>query len=237
LTGKPPFEADAIGELAKRIDCQNSLAGLLKTSKLPASVQTLLSSLLSADLDNRPQSGRELAKAVAKCQRAITKPKHRQVLLMLSIIGAAAFSSAGLLFWSVAGQNTVEKSIAVLPFENLSSSSDKAYFADGFQDEILTHLASVADLKVISRDSVKSYRDPVHRPALSEIGRILHVNYIVAGSIQRDANQIRATVHIIEAKTGRELWAEHYDGEPGRCFCYSDTNCGGHFAGTSGQAF
>jgi serine/threonine-protein kinase len=134
--------------------------------------------------------------------------------LTLSIVGATAVSSAGVLFWSVAGQNPIEKSIAVLPFENLSSTGDKAYFADGVQNEILTHLASVADLKVISRDSVKLYRDPVHRPAPPEIGRALHVNYLVSGSIQRDANRIRASVHIIEAKTGRELWAEHYDGEP-----------------------
>lgn len=218
FTGNPPFTADGIGELAKRIDCQNSLAELLKTSKLPASVQALLSSLLSADLNNRPQSGRELAEAVAKCQRAITKPKRRRLLLMLSIIGATALTSAGLLFWSATGQNNVEKSIAVLPFENLSPTSDKAYFADGTQDEILTHLASVADLKVISRDSVKSYRDPVHRPPLSEIGRTLHVNFLVTGSIQPDANRIRATVRIIEAKTGRELWAEHYDGEPADVF-------------------
>ena len=218
LTGNPPFEADGIGELAKRIDSETSLGKLLQRSKLPAPVQTLLRSLLSADLNNRPQTGKELAEAVAKCQRAITKPKHRQVLLMLSIIGVAALTVAGLLFWSAPHQNSVEKSIAVLPFENLSSNSDKAYFADGMQDEILTHLASVADLHVISRDSVKTYRDPVHRPSPSDIAKALHVNYLVTGSIQRDANRIRATVHFIEAKTGRELWAEHYDGEPADVF-------------------
>jgi serine/threonine protein kinase/tetratricopeptide (TPR) repeat protein len=218
LTGNPPFAAEDIAELAEQIDCENPLAELLKRSKLPGSVQALLRSLLSANPNKRPQSGKELAEMVAKCQRAIARPKHRRVLLTLSIIGAVALSSAGLLFWSVAGQNTVEKSIAVLPFENLSSTSDKAYFADGMQDEILTHLASVAELKVISRDSVKSYRDPVDRPPPPDIGKALHVNYLVTGSIQRDANQIRATVHIIEAKTGRELWAEHYDGEPADIF-------------------
>jgi serine/threonine protein kinase len=216
LTGNPPFEADGIGELAKRIDV--SLGELLTRSKLPAPVQTLLRSLLSADLNNRPQTGKELAEAVAKCQRAIAKPKIRQVLLTLSIVGAAALGVAALVFWSPHHQNTVEKSIAVLPFENLSSNSDKAYFADGMQDEILTHLASVADLHVISRDSVKAYRDPVHRPSPSDIGKALDVNYLVTGSIQRDAHRIRATVHIIEAKTGRELWAEHYDGEPADVF-------------------
>ena len=218
LTGKPPFAAEGIGELAKRIDRQNSLAELLKDSSLPASVQGLLSSLLSADLNNRPQSGKELAEAVSKCQYAMAKPRPRRVLLVLSIIGATALTSAGLLFWSVAGQNTPQKSIAVLPFENLGSGTDKAYFADGVQDEILTHLARVADLKVISRDSVKAYRDPVHRPSPPEIGKAMHVNYLVSGSIQREANRIRATVRIIEAKTGRELWAEHYDGEPADIF-------------------
>jgi TolB-like protein/Flp pilus assembly protein TadD len=173
---------------------------------------------LSADPNNRPQSGRQLAEAVAKCQRRMATAKHRPVLLMLSIIGAAALASTGLLFWSAAGQKALEKSIAVLPFENLSSSTDKAYFADGVQDEILTHLAKVADLHVVSRDSVKSYRDSVNRPAPAEIGKALRANYLVTGSIQRDANQIRATVHIIEANTGRELWAEHYDGDPADIF-------------------
>jgi serine/threonine protein kinase/tetratricopeptide (TPR) repeat protein len=217
LTGNPPFEADGISELANRIDCQTALTELIKAAALPAPVQRLLSSLLRADPDKRPQSGKDLADAVANCQRAIAKTNHRKFAWMLGGLGAAALSFGGLFFSSVTSQNHAEKSIAVLPFENLSS-GDKVYFADGVQDEILTHLASVADLHVISRDSVRSYRDPVKRPPPSEIGRTLHVNYLVTGSIQRDADRIRATVRIIEAKTGRELWADHFDGEPADVF-------------------
>ena len=218
LTGTPPFEASDINELAKRIDSRRALAEQLRAAGLPAPAQRLLRFLLSADPEKRPQSGQALAEAVAICQRASTGFKRPKSVLIVSVAGAALLSLAALLGLYVSAQNVVEKSIAVLPFENLNSTSDKAYFADGVQNEILTHLASVADLHVISRDSVKSYRDSVKRPPPQEIGKALHVNYLVSGSIQRDADRFRATAHIIEAKTGRELWAEHYDGEPADIF-------------------
>jgi len=103
-----------------------------------------------------------------------------------------------------------EKSIAVLPFQNLSDEKANAYFADGVQDEILTDLAKVADLKVISRTSVMQYRDAAARN-LREIAQQLGVAHVLEGSVQRAANRVRVSAQLIDARTDTHLWAEHYD--------------------------
>ncbi len=103
-----------------------------------------------------------------------------------------------------------EKSVAVLPFENLSDEKANAYFADGIQDEILTDLARVADLKVISRTSVMQYKNAVNRN-LREIAQQLGVAHVLEGSVQRTANRVRVTAQLIDARTDTHLWAERYD--------------------------
>ncbi len=103
-----------------------------------------------------------------------------------------------------------EKSIAVLPFENLSDEKQNAYFADGVQDEILTDLSKVADLKVISRTSVMPYKSGVARN-LREIGRQLGVAHLLEGSVQRAAGRIRVNAQLIDARTDAHLWAQTYD--------------------------
>jgi TolB-like protein len=104
----------------------------------------------------------------------------------------------------------LEKSIAVLPFENLSSDKENAYFTDGVQDEILTHLAKVADLKVISRTSVLQYKNGVARN-LRKIGEELGVAHVLEGSVQRAGNKVRVTAQLIDARNDRHEWAENYD--------------------------
>src|SRR5947207_2261704 len=104
------------------------------------------------------------------------------------------------------------KSIAVLPFENLSEEKANAFFADGVQDEILTDLAKVADLKVISRTSVMQYKIGVQRN-LREIARALGVAHILEGSVQRVGGHVRVSAQLIDARTDAHLWAEHYDRE------------------------
>ena len=104
----------------------------------------------------------------------------------------------------------MEKSIAVLPFENLSEEKANAFFAEGVQDEILTHLARIADLKVISRTSVMQYKSGAPRN-LREIGRQLGVAHVVEGSVQRAANKIRVNAQLIDARTDAHLWAQTYD--------------------------
>jgi TolB-like protein len=105
-----------------------------------------------------------------------------------------------------------EKSIAVLPFENLSANQETAFFTDGVQDEILSNLAKVAELKVISRTSVMQYRT-VRARNLREIGRQLGVAHVVEGSVQRVANRIRLNAQLIDARTDAHLWAQTYDRE------------------------
>jgi TolB-like protein/class 3 adenylate cyclase/Tfp pilus assembly protein PilF len=103
-----------------------------------------------------------------------------------------------------------EKSIAVLPFENLSDDKQNAYFADGVQDEILTDLAKVADLKVISRTSVMQYKDRVQRN-LREIAKALGVAHILEGTVQRAGGRVRVSAQLIDARTDAHLWGERYD--------------------------
>ncbi len=103
-----------------------------------------------------------------------------------------------------------EKSIAVLPFENLSSDKENSYFTDGVQDEILTDLAKVADLKVISRTSVMQYRDAAARN-LRKIGQELGVAHLLEGSVQRAAGKVRVNAQLIDARTDAHLWAQTYD--------------------------
>jgi TolB-like protein/class 3 adenylate cyclase/Tfp pilus assembly protein PilF len=103
-----------------------------------------------------------------------------------------------------------EKSVAVLPFENLSAEKENAYFADGVQNEVLTNLARIADLKVISRVSVMQYKSGVARN-LREIGQQLGVANVVEGSAQRASNRVRVNVRLIDARTDRQLWGQTYD--------------------------
>jgi TolB-like protein/Tfp pilus assembly protein PilF len=104
----------------------------------------------------------------------------------------------------------VEKSIAVLPFENLSEEKANAFFTEGVQDEILTHLARIADLKVISRTSVMQYKSGAPRN-LREIGQQLGVAHVVEGSVQRAANKVRVNAQLVDARTDAHLWAQTYD--------------------------
>jgi len=103
-----------------------------------------------------------------------------------------------------------EKSIAVLPFENLSRDPDNAFFADGVQDEILTDLARIADLKVIGRTSVMQYKSGAARN-LRRIGQQLGVAHAVEGSVQRSANRVRVNVQLVDVRTDRRLWGQIYE--------------------------
>jgi serine/threonine-protein kinase len=103
-----------------------------------------------------------------------------------------------------------EKSIAVLPFENLSADPDNAFFADGVQDEILSDLAKIADLKVISRTSVMQYKTGVKRN-VREIAQQLGVSNVVEGSVQRSGNRVRVNAQLVDTRTDRQLWGQTYD--------------------------
>src|SRR5437660_100347 len=103
-----------------------------------------------------------------------------------------------------------ERSIAVLPLENLSDEKENAFFADGIQDELLSNLAKIKNLKVISRTSVMQYKSGITRN-LKDIAQQLGVSNVVEGSVRRSGNRIRVSVQLIDAQTDNHLWAEHYD--------------------------
>jgi TolB-like protein/Tfp pilus assembly protein PilF len=129
-------------------------------------------------------------------------------LVVLGTMIAGAFLFLHRPARALAG--VVEKSIAVLPFENLSEEKQNEYFADGVQDQILTDLAQIADLKVISRMSVLQYKSSAPRN-LREIGQQLGVAHLLEGSVQRAANKIRVNAQLIDARTDAHIWAQTYD--------------------------
>jgi TolB-like protein/Tfp pilus assembly protein PilF len=112
----------------------------------------------------------------------------------------------------IAADAIPQKSIAVLPFENQSADRSNAFFADGVQDQVLTNLAKVAELKVISNTSVRQYKAGSGVPRnLREIGRQLGVAYVLEGSVQREPHRLRVTTRLIDARTDSQVWAETYD--------------------------
>jgi len=135
-------------------------------------------------------------------------------ILDFIIIGVLLLVIAMLLvgrrpFYTQTGESISQKSIAVLPFENLSPDPDNAYFAEGIQDEILTRLAKIADLRVISRTSTSRYQGKARN--FAEIAKQLGVANILEGSVQKAADQVRVNVQLVNAQTDSHLWAETYD--------------------------
>jgi TolB-like protein/Flp pilus assembly protein TadD len=135
---------------------------------------------------------------------------RRRNLITLVAIGVIISVAAGFFLLPRVSARKVEKSIAVLPFQNLSDEKDNAYFADGVQDDILTNLSKIGDLKVISRVSVMSYRGDGLRNA-REIGKALGVGALLEGSVRRAGNRVRVSVQLINANNDEHIWAEDYD--------------------------
>jgi TolB-like protein/Tfp pilus assembly protein PilF len=136
---------------------------------------------------------------------------HRRRNLILLVVASAIISTAaGFFLLPRASARKIDKSIAVLPFASLSQDKSDAYFADGVQDQILTNLAKVSDLKVISHTSVRQYNTGGERN-MREIGRQLGVAYIMEGSVQRARDRLRINATLIDARTDAHVWAETYD--------------------------
>jgi TolB-like protein/Tfp pilus assembly protein PilF len=132
-------------------------------------------------------------------------------LLLVRLSRPATSRTTGVAGSSSTAVEIPEKSIAVLPFENLSADKANAFFADGVQDEILTDLAKIAELKVISRVSVLQYRNHAADRNVRTIGKDLGVAHVLEGSVQRAGDRVRVTAQLIDARTDAHLWAEHYD--------------------------
>jgi serine/threonine protein kinase/Flp pilus assembly protein TadD len=229
LTGEVPCPGKTMEEIRASQNRANLPIKQLATRKVPAQVIKLLSRTLSIEPTKRPASARELLEDLESCRRRLARgsgirPFHKPIALtVVLMIAAAALFMLRLNRQKVtfaATSNTPrspstlaplpEKSIAVLPFQNLSKDEANAFFASGVQDEILSDLAKIADLKVISRTSVLQYRSGVPRN-LREIGNALGVAHVLEGSVQRVANRVRVNAQLIDTRTDAHLWAQTYD--------------------------
>ena len=148
---------------------------------------------------------------------AMTRTKPLWTMIGAAVLILVTITFDGYLFWqqqkiksSAPTSGAPEKSIAVLPFQNLSKGEETAFFTDGVHDEILTELSRIADLKVVSRTSVMHYKSGTER-SLRDIGRQLGVANVVEGSVQRVGNRVRVNAQLVDARTDRHLWAQSYD--------------------------
>src|SRR5437879_5065674 len=145
-----------------------------------------------------------------KTTPTVASPKQvRRNIAMLIAAGVAISAGVGFFVLPRAFARKIDKSIAVLPFENLSAEKENAYFADGVQDDVLTNLSKIGDLKVISRTSVMPYRGKASN--IREIGKTLGVATILEGSVRRIGNRVRVNVQLINTANDEHIWAEDYD--------------------------
>ena len=228
LTGKTPFGGKTLDELRHHPARSALPVEQLEARKVPPAFVTLLSAMLAANPTQRPASARELATTLEACKRAGAGREHvgerrrpRRVALALGAVLGITLLGSVVAWWLTRSRSALpvsahatapdvpEKSVAVLPFANLSADKDNAFFADGVQDEVLTDLAKVADLKVISRYSVMQYKEAKQRN-LREIGQTLGVAYVVEGSVQRAGGKIKVAAQLIDTRTDAHRWAEQY---------------------------
>ena len=210
LTGKTPFAGHTLSEI-HRAQKSNALPiEQLKAAHVPPRLRSLLESMLAFEPAARPGTS-ELAARLQRCSpegRSVRRTRFALAVAALVILGMSAL----FVFQPSRIRDSPlnpDKSIAVLPFENRSEDKANAYFADGIQDEILTRLSNIADLKVISRTSTRQYQT---KPAnLREIAKQLGVANILEGSVQKVADQVRVSVQLIDARTDSDTWADTYD--------------------------
>jgi serine/threonine protein kinase/Tfp pilus assembly protein PilF len=214
LTGKVPFAGRTLTEIhrAQKLDALPNEQ--LKVAHVPHRLKSLLESMLAFEPASRPGT-RELAARLQSCSpeaRSMRRARAGLAAAFILVLGATGFFAFRSLHTQSVGLNppVAEKSIAVLPFENLSAEKANEFFADGVQDEILTDLARIADLKVISRISVMQYKSGIARN-LREIGQQLGVANVLEGSVQRAGNRVRVNAQLVDTRTDRHLWAQTYD--------------------------
>jgi len=213
LCGRTPFVGRTLEEIRAR---QTSGLPLeqLRNLHLPGPIVTLLKSMLAPDPKDRPQTARDLLSAVHRCYARFNpeaRSRRRRVVLAGAalVLAIAAIAFGTWLYQSTRSSTPMERSIAVMPFENLSSDKENAYFVEGIQDEILTRLSKIADLKVISRTSTQHYKSAPEN--LPEIARVLGVAHILEGSVQKSADAVRVNVKLIKAANDSHLWADTFD--------------------------
>jgi TolB-like protein/Flp pilus assembly protein TadD/tRNA A-37 threonylcarbamoyl transferase component Bud32 len=224
LTRQPPFAGGTTYETIKLLLDTEPRPPRLLNSKIDRDLSTICLKCLEKDPKRRYSSALALAEDLERWLKHETIQARRtgvfargrkwvqrnptSALLAASLVALAA--TAGWIVWkSEFIRQPLTSGVAVLPFANLSGDPNNAYFADGIQEEILTRLAKIADLKVISRTSTQHYQNKPRN--LREIAKQLGVANILEGSVQKVADQVRVNVQLINAQTDSHLWAEIYD--------------------------
>ncbi len=223
LTGHPPFAGGTTYETVRLVLETEPRQPRLWNPKIDRELSTICLKCLEKDPKRRYSSALALAEDLehwlkhepirAKRSGFFTYAgkwvRRNPSTAVLATLLVALAVGMGVMTWKRESPALVPKSVAVLPFENLSRDPDNAYFAEGIQEEILTRLASIADLKVISRTSTQRYQSKPRN--LSEIAKQLGVANILEGSVQKTADQVRVNVQLVNAQTDSHLWAETYD--------------------------
>jgi serine/threonine protein kinase/Tfp pilus assembly protein PilF len=223
LTGRPPFAGDTPMEVLHRAEKESPKPPRLTNQHVPRDLETICLKCLAKEPATRYASAAALAEDLerwlkhqpiqAKRSGFVTQGRkwvrRNPTTAVLAALLIALAASVSFTVWNRRPAVIIPKSVAVLPFENLSNDANNAYFADGIQEEILTRLAGIADLKVISRTSTQQYQSKSRN--LSQIAKQLGVANILEGSVQKAADQVRVNVQLINAQTDSHLWAETYD--------------------------
>jgi serine/threonine-protein kinase len=222
LTGKTPFGGHSVEEI-RRAQQSNALPiEQLKAAHVPHHLRSLLESMLAVEPAARPGT-RDLAARLRRCSAQARSVRCARVALasaFILILGAAAI-------WLFRGElfrgsqfNPPERSIAVLPFLDLSQAKDQEYFCDGISEEILHALAKVDGLRVVGRTSSFSFKGK--GAAVSEVGKRLNVQNVLEGSLRREGNRVRITAELINTRSGFHVWTETYDRELAGVFALQD---------------
>jgi serine/threonine protein kinase len=231
LTGHPPFAGGTTFETVRLVLDTEPRKPRLLSPKIDRDLNTICLKCLEKDPKRRYASALALAEDLerwlkhepirARRTGIFTRGKkwlrrNPSIAVMAAMLLVLAVP-LGVMIWKTGSERSAasnaappEKSIAVLPFSNLSKEQENAFFADGVQDEILSDLAKVADLKVISRTSVMPYKSGMARN-LRQIGQQLGVAHVVEGSVQRAGNRVRVNAQLVDARTDRHLWGQTYD--------------------------
>src|SRR5437667_11960937 len=213
LSGRVPFLGRTLEEVRAR-QTEPLPVEQLKGLDVPARIFALLKSMLAPDPKDRPQSARELLSAVHRCYtkfsaEARLRRRRFTVVAAVATLILVAIAFGTWMYQHAQSSSQIDRSIAVLPFENLSDDKENAYLAEGIQDEILTRLSKVGDLRVISRTSMQHYKSKPEN--LREIAKQLGVAHVLEGNVQKSAGTVRVNVHLIEAANNSPLWADTID--------------------------
>ena len=219
LTGNRPFQGATIEQIRASQHSRTLPIEQLKAARVPSRLRSLLVSMLAPEPAARPGLRGLTAQLQSIRAHLTNRGKRVRRFALAAALLALGTCAALYLVHPLANQrfqrnapveNAPAKSIAVLPFENRSEDKENAFFADGMQDDVLTGLVKIKELKVIGRSSVMSYRDGTKRN-LREIGQQLGVSHVLEGSVRRVADRVIIYVNLTDTRDGRAVWAERYD--------------------------